>query len=317
MSNPYGPEVLSTFSERLTYNQSELRADIGWHEGGRIQELERIGLTHKVATGTLVARNGNRWFAVDNNGTFRFEVPIDKISYPTTRFLRRDLAVIIDTHGMNMMVEQAIRSNATAVIACCDHPGKIYAAEYLSKHNITSICYPDKYLYLALGHDINALGSPPQSTDSSKAVLGNRPMKITLKDRIVAANSTDTAYALWYYQTPASYFDALSKAIPLDITYVRIDDFGQMSRIVEKARAISANIIAARVFNSDDYKAIKSWLDEDTKRKVILFHSAPYPYGQKIFNEYTTRSSFDDPNPILESRKSEISDADQKPAFLT
>jgi len=297
MANPYGPELLTTFSERLTYNQSDLRPDIGWHEGGRIRELEKINLTHEVAVGSLVARNGNRWFAVDDNGTFRFEVPIDKISYPTTRFLRRDLAVVIDTHGVNMLVEQAIRTNATAVIGCCDHPGKIYAAEYLSQHNITSICYPDKYLYLALGHNISALGSPPQLITDSKAVLGNRPMKITLKDRIVAANSSDTAYALWYYQTPASYFDALTKAIPLNVTYVSIDEFGQMDRITSKARAINATIIATRVFNKSDYDAIKTWLDEDSGRKAILFHSAPYPFGQKIFREYPDRTSFDDPNP--------------------
>lgn len=298
VANPYGPDLLVTFSERLSYNQSELRPDIGWHEGGRIRELEKINLTHEVAVGTLVARNGNRWFAVDDNGTFRFEVPIDKISYPTTRFLRRDLAVVIDTHGINMLVEQAIRNNATAVIGCCDHPGKIYAIEYLSKHNITSICYPDKYLYLALGHNVSALGSPPQVVTENKAILGNRPMKITLKDKIVVANSTDTAYALWYYQTPASYFDALTKAIPLDVTYIGMDNFGQMNIITDKARAINANIIATRVFNKQDYDIVKKWLDEDNERRVILFHSAPYPYGQKIFREYPTRSSFDDPNPV-------------------
>ncbi len=299
MANPYGPELLNTFSERLTYNQSELRPDIGWHEGGRIRELQKINLSHRVGTGTLVARNGKRWFAVDDNGTFRFEVPIDKISYPTTRFLRRDLAVVIDTHGVNMLVEQAIRLNATAVVACCDHPGKIYAVEYLSAHNITSICYPDKYLYLAIGHNVSALGSPPQTITEDKAIIGNRPIKITLKDRIVAANATDEAYALWYYQAPASYFNALTKAIPLNVTYVSLNDFGQMNIVTTKAREINASIIATRVFNKQDYEAVKNWLDEDETRKTILFHSAPYPYGQKIFREYPSRSSFDDPNPVF------------------
>ncbi len=316
IANPYGPEILTTFSERLTYNQSELRADIGWHEGGRIKELGKTGLKHYVATGTLAARNGNRWFAVDDNGTFRFEVPIDKISYPTTRFLRRDMAVVIDTHGINMLVEQAVRNNATAVVACCDHPGKIYAAKYLSDKNISIICYPDKYDYLALGHNLSMIGSPPQ-TIGARAVIGNRPMKITLKDRIVAVNATDNAYALWYYQTPASYFEALATAIPLNVTYFSLSDFGQMNKATQKARETNANILATRVFNSDDYAAVKKWLDEDENRKVILFHSAPYPYGQKIFREYPTRSSFDDPNPVFVSRKSEISDDDQKPMFLT
>ena len=37
-----------------------------------------------------------------------FEVPLDKVLYPTTRFFSDDLAVIMDTHGVNMLVEQAI-----------------------------------------------------------------------------------------------------------------------------------------------------------------------------------------------------------------
>ncbi len=297
VANPYGPTILTTFSERLTYNQTELLPEIGWHEGGRIKELKTINFTHIPAVGTLVARSKDRWFAVDNNGTFRFEVPIDKLSYPTTRFLRRDLAVIIDTHGVNMLVEQAIRYNATTVVSDCDHPGKVYAAKYLSEHGISVVCFPDKYAYLALGHNLSLVGSPPTEITQDKAVIGNRPIKITTKDKIVIANSTDTAYALWYYQTPASYFETLTTAIPLNVTYVSLDSFGQMDKITDKAREIKATIIATRIFNSDDYSAIKKWLDESPERKVILFHSSSYPYGQKIFREYTNQTTFDDPNP--------------------
>ncbi len=299
IANPYGPEILTIFSERLTYNQSELLPEIGWHEGGRIKELKKINLTHIPAVGTLVARHGNRWFASDENGTFRFEVPLDKLSYPTTRFLRRDLAVIIDTHGANMLVEQAIRYNATAVITDCDHPGKVYAAQYLSERKIPVACFPDKYTYLALGHNLSLVGSPPIIITGNEAIIGNRPMIITIKDKIIAVNSTDEAYALWYYQTPASYFDALTKAIALNVTYVSLSDFGQMDKATNKAREINATILATRIFNSDDYNAVKQWLDEDTSHKAILFHSASYPYGQKIFNEYPTRTTFDDPNPVF------------------
>ncbi len=299
MANPYGPEILVTFSERLTYNQTELLPEIGWHEGARIRELKKINLTHIPAVGTLVAKKGNRWFAADENGTFRFEVPKDKLQYPTTRFLRRDLAVIIDTHGVNMMVEQAVRYNATAVVSDCDHPGKVYAAEHLSKRGIAVICIPDKYVYLALGHDLKLTGSPPITIHGNKAIIGNRPIKITTKDRIMAINATEDAYALWYYQTPASYMSELSKAIPLNITYVTLNEFGQMKKVTEKARETNATVLATRVFNSQDYEAVKEWLDEDETRKVILFHSASYPYGQKIFREYPNQSSFDDPNPIL------------------
>lgn len=298
MENPYGPRVLVTFSERLSYNQSELLPEIGWHEGGRIRELKKINLTHIPAVGTLVARQGNRWFAVDGNGTFSFEVPKDKLYYPTTRFLRRDLAVIIDSHGVNMVVEQAVRYNATAVVSDCDHPGKVYAAQYLSNHGISVICLPDKYVYLALGHGLSLAGSPPIIIKDGQAIVGNRPIKITTQDVIVAVNSTDTAYALWYYQTPASYMSALSQAIALNISYVTLDQFGQMENVTQKAREVGATVLATRVFNSQDYNAVKSWLDENPSRKVILFHSASYPYGQKIFREYT-RATFDDPNPVF------------------
>ncbi len=298
IANPYGPKLLTTFSERSTYNQTELLPEIGWHEGARIQELKTINLTHIPAVGTLVARNGQKWYAPDEKGVFRFEVPIDKISYPTTRFLRRDLAVIIDTHGVNMLVEQAIRQKANAVIGCCDHPAKIQAAEYLSSKGISVICYTDKYVNLAIGHNLSIVGSPPITIKDDKAIIGNKPMRITTNDKILAINSTNDTYAIWYYQTPTSYFETLTKAIPLDVTYFTINDFGQMEQAAQKAREINANILATRVFNSDDYNSVKKWLDEDISRKAILFHSASYPYGQKILEEYS-QTTFNDPNPIL------------------
>jgi hypothetical protein len=297
LASPWGPDILVTFSERLTWNASELLPEIGWHEGARVRDLKAANITHIPAVGTLAARSGERWFAVDNNGTFRFEVPLDKLSYPTTRFLRRDLAVIIDSHGVNMLVEQAIRNNVSAVISDCDHPGKVYAAAYLSKHGIPVACFPDKYAFLAMGHNLSLAGSPPTTITGTKAVIGNRPLEITRADKVIVANSTDTAYALWYYQTPASYFETLTQAIPLNLTYVSMNEFGQQNKITAKAREINASIIATRVFNKSDYEAIKTWLDEDKNRTVILFHSASYPYGQKIFREYLTRTSFDDPNP--------------------
>ncbi|MEM3154069.1 MAG: hypothetical protein QW165_00685 [Candidatus Woesearchaeota archaeon] len=299
LASPWGPDILLTFSERLTWDESELLPEIGWHEGGRIKDLAEANITHIPAVGTLVARSGERWFAVDDTGTFRFEVPLDKLSYPTTRFIRRDLAVIIDTHGVNMLVEQAIRHNVSAVVSDCDHPGKVYAAAYLSQHGIPVACIPDKYVYLAIGHNLSLAGSPPITILGNKATIGNRPIKITKADKIVVANSTDTAYALWYYQAPASYFETIARAAPLNVAYVSMSEFGQQNKITDKAREINANIIATRVFNKDDYETIKQWLDERPNGKVILFHSASYPYGQKIFREYPTRSSFDDPNPVF------------------
>lgn len=294
----FGPQILTTFSERLWYNASELRADIGWHEGGRMKELADAGITPAVAYGTLAARLRDRWFASDENGVFSFEVPLDKVLYPTTRFLRDDLAVLMDTHGVNMLVEQAIRNKADAVLSDCDHPGKVKAAAYLSAHGIPVACFPDKYGYLALGHDLRLVGSPPLKHVDGSIVLGGQPVEILLNETIVVMNATDRPYALWYYQTPANYFSALQDAMPsLRVAYVQVDDFNQMSRVVARAQQLKAGVIAARVFNSDDYETLKRWLSASLKHRAILFHSASYPYGYLLLKEFPDQTSFDDPNP--------------------
>lgn len=299
LANPYGPTLLVTFSERLTYPSSELLPEIGWHEGARIRDLKKIGAIHFPAVGTLVANNGDRWFAVDDQGVFRFEVPLDKLYYPTTRFLTKNLAVIIDTHGVNMIVEQALRHNASVVVSDCDHPGKVYAAKYLSDKGIRVICFPDKYVYLAAGHNLSLVGSPPMTFEDESAIIGNRPIFIDKKDRIVAVNASADKYALWYYQTPAAYMEILANAYDLNITFVYLEDFGQMELAVKKVREINATILATRVFNRSDYDVVSSWLSESKANKAILFHSASYPFGQKIFNEYPDQTSFDDPNPVV------------------
>jgi len=294
----YGSQILTTFSERLWYNASELRPEIGWHEGGRLKELVDAGVSPFVAVGTLAARQGDKWYGTDEKGVFRFEIPLDKVSYPTTRFLRDDLAVLMDTHGMNMMVEQAIRDNVSAVIACCDHPGKIKAAEYLSRKGIAAICFPDKYLYLALGSNTLAMGSPPVTHEGDAVMIGGQPLEIRANEPIVVMNATNSPYALWYYQTPANYFSALQAAIPrLNVTYVQVSDFNQLSKVIQRANALRANVIGVRVFNSNDYGAVKGWLLASPQHRAVLFHSTPYPYGYLLAKEFPKQTGFDDPNP--------------------
>ncbi|MEM4239651.1 MAG: hypothetical protein QXK08_00455 [Candidatus Woesearchaeota archaeon] len=293
----FGSHVLTTFSERLSYNKSELREDIGWHEGGRMEELAAAGIEPVVAYGALVARLNNKWYASDENGVFRFEVPLDKLQYPTTRFLREDIAVIMDTHGINMLVEQAIRNNVSAVMGCCDHPGKIKAAAYLAKKGIPAICLTDKYLGLALGHNLSIVGSPPMKRFGDKIIIGSQPVEISAKEPVVVMNSTDLPYAVWYYQTPANYFSALQESIPLNLYYVQVNGFNQMEKVVQKAKESRAKVIAARVFNSNDYSVLKQWLQSSPGNRAILFHSASYPYGYLLLKEFPGQTSFDDPNP--------------------
>ncbi len=298
--SPFGLNLLKTFSERLRYSDEELLPEIGWHEGGRLMDIgDHINVSLIPAVGTLVAKYNHSWYAVDDRGVFRFEVPLDKLLYPTTRFLRNDLAVIIDTHGVNMLVEQAVRNNADFILSDCDHPGKVLAAQYLSQKGIKVVCFPDRFVFLALGNNLSLVGSPPLGFEKNQVVVGNRPLFLAKSNKIIVLNASVDKYALWYYQTPAQYFSELENYVKLNATYVAIDDFNQLSRLIAEAGVHNANFVAARVFNSDDYSVLKNWLLEDKNHKAILFHTSSYPYGFKLFSEFPEQTSFDDPNVIV------------------
>ena len=298
--NPFKGNILKTFSERLTYSKEELREDIGWHEGGRLIDLKnKVDVKYSTAVGTLVANKNGKWFATDEKGIFSFEVPLDKVSYPTTRFLSNDLAVVVDSHGVNMLVEQAIRKNADVIMACCDSPGKIKAAEYLSGKGISVICFTDLNLYLALGSDSKIIGSPAFGFKDGKMIYGDRPIEIKRNEKIVVTNADiGQFYGIWYYTAPHYYFNEINKTFPLNLSVVFINSFNQTDKVYEKARAVNANIVASRVFNSYDYNQAKEWLEESKDNKLILFHSASYPYGVLISQEFPEQIGFDDPNII-------------------
>lgn len=297
---PYSTNILKTFSERLIYLDEELQPDIGWHEGARLSEYRDAGIKYKIATGTVLKKHEGKWYAPNENGVFMFEVPIDKVLYPTTRFLREDIAVIIDTHGINMLVRQAIENNATAVIGCCDHPGKIKAAKYLSDRGIKVICNTDKFLPLIIGSGASVLGSAPFGLTKDGLLFGFRPIEISLDEPIIVLNTSSERHGMSYYDTPARYFSVLEKAgVKLNTFVVEIDSFNQLDKVITKAKIQNASIIAVRVFNSDDYNKVKMWLEQSPEHKAILFHSEPYPYGYKLAREFKNQTTFDDINPIF------------------
>ncbi|MBW3004429.1 hypothetical protein KY310_01185 [Candidatus Woesearchaeota archaeon] len=295
---PFDGDILRTFSERLTYSEDELREDIGWHEGGRLWDIEHaLDVEHIPATGTLVAKKDNKWYAPDENGVFRFEVPLDKVSYPTTRFLTKDLAMIVDSHGMNMLVEQAIRNKADVVVACCDHPGKIKAVEYLSEKGISALCFNDLELYNALGHDVKAVGSAPFEFKDDTLVFGGKPITIRKNQEVIVTKAeVGDVYAIWYYSGSYNYFNEISKAFPIEMIIVTVDDFKQTHKVYDAAREAHADIVASRVFNSYDYDQAKAWLEESSEHKLILFHSISYPYGILISQEFPEQVGFGDVN---------------------
>jgi len=304
IQNPSSRKLLTTFSEKFSYNQSELLPKIGWHEGARIKEIltANKNFQHKIGSGTLAAKINNKWYAPDENGIFRFEIPEDKIMYPTTRFLRDNLAIVIDTHGINMIVEQAIRHKANVVLGCCDAESKVQAAKYLSDKGIKVICLTDRFVPDLLFSEQKAeiLGSPPIKVKNNIAIIGDQQISINRYETIIAMDiEKSDIYAIQYYDTPARYFKNLEKSIPLNIEYVKINNFNQMHKIIEKAEEKKATVIAVRIFNSDDYNKVKAWLEKSKFNKAVLFHSVSYPYGYKLLNEFPRQTTFDDINPVI------------------
>ncbi len=297
--SPFSENVLEIFSEKLYWSDSDHFPSIGWHEGGRIRELKETGLSHEVASGTIVKKIDGRWYAPNEEGVFMFDVPIDKIQYPTTRFLKEDIALIVDSHGMNMLVEQAVRNNATITIGCCDHIGKVKAIQYLSDKGIRSICFTDKYLPLLLNTNTSALGSPTIKLAGDSAIVGNQPITIDTDEKIIAMDVEDITLVQSYYDTPARYFRNLEKLVDLNVIYFHISGVNQTGNIVESAIKNGVRVIGTRVYEADDYYKLKEWLGRSQKNRAILFHSTSYPYGYRIMKEFPLQTTFDDINPVF------------------
>jgi len=289
---------LTVFSESNYYSKEELREDLGWHEGATLRDIQdHLDINHKTAVGTIAALNpeDNKWYAEDDKGVFRFSIPDDKIYYPTTRFLTNNTVMIIDTHGINMMVKQAIESKANVVIGCCDYPGKMKAAIYLAENNISVICNTDRFLYQALGYNLPILGSPIMKTSSETVTLGNTPLEIKKHQKIAVLN-TEQGYPQQYYDTPYSYFTEINKTFPLKLYISTISDYNQTHRIFNISKDI--NIVGYRIFNSYDYRQAKEWLKKSKNNKIVLFHSASYPYGKLLTQEFPEQTFSTDTIPL-------------------
>lgn len=299
--SPFGKEILTLFSERLYWDKEDLLPEIGWHEGGRIKEMiKKAGIRHRIGAGTMIAQKDGKWYSPNENGIFMFEVPIDKVMYPTTRFLRDDLAVVVDTHGVNMLVEQAIRYGADFVVGCCDAVSKVEAAKYLSDRGIKTICFTDKYLPLLLFSNASILGSPPIMNISGKVVVGGSRIRFTVDDKVVVQDVCNYSNVQSYYDTPARYFRQFEEYIDLNADYVCINESGKMDRIIDKAEEHSGRVvIGVRVYNKKDYESVSGWLHESKRHKAVLFHSAPYPWGYRLFYEFPGQVAFDDINPVF------------------
>jgi len=271
---------------------------LGWHEGARLRDL--LAATEvKVfpLTGTLVARQGERWLAPDRDGVFRYEVLEDKIQYPTT-LVRGDVGLVIDTHGISALVEPARRAGVRLVVGCGDTPDKMRAAFDLAGSGV-DVWFPcDRFVGDLLEYDAPGvlIGSAPVRREGSDAVIGDRPVLFDTAE-IFVVEDFEGVGPLRYYDAPARYFRALSGDLALRVIYVPVDAAGQSERVVRAAERTGAAAIGVRVESESDAGPVRSWLSASPRHRAVLFHSAPYPAGYALFADFPSQTTFGDPRP--------------------
>lgn len=276
---------------------------VPWHEGKKISEI--LALTNATVVpvwGTRAKKFGESWYAPDADGVYRFEISEDKVcNFPTTIVIDDRTAIINDTHGISALAWDSL--DADLVIGCGDHRGKIEAAYYLADRGVNVYVPTDRFLSILIGTHTKGLviGSAPVKKDPEGAVIGDQPIAIDVTEPIVVS-TTKGHYPLQYYDTPDRYFRALQEYIgkPLKITSVEVKKYGHATNVVEVARKLGVKVLGIRVKSKEEHDAVYSWLKEDQSRRAVLFHTAVYPDGYKLFFEFPKQTSFGDIYPQFE-----------------
>jgi hypothetical protein len=273
---------------------------VPWHEGSRLRDiLEATPAEILPLSGVLAVRHGDRWLAADDQGVFRFQVLIDKIEYPTTR-VYRNVALIVDTHGLSALVEPAARRGARLVVACGDTPYKAEAAWWLAQLGIDAYFPCDRMVGDLLGYQGRGtlIGSAPVRAESGAAVIGDRPVRFSVAETVVAED-THADGGFQYYDAPARYFRRLAEALPIHVEYAEVTGPDQSQRVVDHAQLVAAQVIAVRVRTDEDARPVRAWLAASRSNRAVLFHSAPYPAGNALFREFPGQTTFGDPRPLF------------------
>jgi hypothetical protein len=276
---------------------------VPWHEGEKCKELVEIADAKVIPVwGTRATKIGQRWFAPDATGAPRFEISEDKVNnYPSTIVVDDHTAIVNDTHGISAIAWDAL--DADLVVGCGDHPGKMDAAYYLAERGVDVWVPTDRFLGLLMGARTKAtiIGSAPVRKSGDSAVIGDQPIAIDVDEPIVVSNGSGR-YPLWYYDTPYRYFKALAEFAgkPLRLTPVEVTEYGKAGVVVDEARRMGAKVIGIRVKSAGEHDAVARWLNEDRSRRAVLFHTAVYPDGYRLFFEFPQQTSFGDIHPVFE-----------------
>jgi hypothetical protein len=276
------------------------RSLLTWHEGGRLRDLlDATDADIVPLTGALAVKHDGRWLAADGDGVFRYEVLPDKIQYPTT-LVAGDVALITDTHGISALVEAARRESVALVVGCGDTEDKMKAAFALARSGV-DVWFPcDRFAGDVLGYDAPGIliGSAPVRREGDHAVIGDRPIPFAIDETVVAQDFEGTG-PLRYYDAAARYFRALAAAAPIRVDYVPVDGAGQSGRVVDRARSIHASAIGVRVETAEDAAPVRAWLAAAPSHRAVLFHTAPYPAGIALFDEFPRQTTFGDARPVF------------------
>jgi len=295
------PFLIPRRSQLVPYMEGRLSGILMDYAG-----VEITGLTPSRAI-----RKKNDYYSDDGNNHFSFRISPDKTKYETAMFSpNHRKALFVDTHGFNMIAGQAIRINKIRriflAIACMDMPAKAKAALYLAKNGINCYGPCDRFAYKNIGYKdkypiaATIIGTAPIRPYKQGAIIGNQPVEISVMEKIVI-EYTEREYPDQYCDTPTRYFEALNKKYKLGLKLVRaLANAGEAYKVTAKAVALKASVIGVRVWNREDAAAVSKWLKGDLKRRAILFHSAAYEPGYKMFFRFPERTSFGDLSPKFE-----------------
>ena len=157
----------------LTGNPLPVSSVVDYHEGKFLTNLMRLvpAEVYPLA-GTLVAKKGEKSFAPDETGTFRFEVLKHKVQYPTVH-ASGSFGWIEDTHGISALVSQALARRLPLVVGSGDSEDAAKAAFYLAQRGVNVVFPGDQFQHLLLGYEGQGvlLGTTPLKKLDGKVVL--------------------------------------------------------------------------------------------------------------------------------------------------
>ncbi|MGZ7043319.1 MAG: hypothetical protein ACXVHM_01890 [Methanobacterium sp.] len=275
---------------------------VPWMEGARVSELIKYADVNVIpATNVPIKKVGGRYFGPDDKGNFVFEVDPSKVGPLFSQKVNNDTWNMVDTHGMNILVPEAMKDHAYLAIACGDIKGKADAESYMAKNGINCYASCDRFTSSVMPYEGPGviLGGEPLRKLKSKsgAVIGAQPLYFSPKEKIVVQTTTKK-YPDQYCDTPNRFFSNLQKAYNIKLNVDVVDaSAGETNKVVDQAHKTGANVIGVRVMNDKDKKPVEDWLKENKDHKAILFHSASYGPGYSLFFEFPNQVTGQDPDP--------------------